>query len=117
MSLNPRFLTHAAENQPPSLADCDVYATDRSLQDTDRREVGAWCEERLKRMGRLASGKLMPIRERFALALKASILLRIEPARVAAASCASRLDGNHSPALGAGSKHMPDPALANRAWS
>ncbi|TJY56221.1 isovaleryl-CoA dehydrogenase [Sinimarinibacterium sp. CAU 1509] len=61
MSMNPRFLTHVVENQPASLADYDAYATDRALQEAVRREGGAWGEERLKRMGRLAGGELMQL--------------------------------------------------------
>lgn len=128
MSLTTRFPTHAAEIQPAALADYDADATDRALQETVRREDGAWGEERLERMGKLAGGELMQLGfeanlyklrafvGRIALALQASILLRAKPVDVAEAFCASRLDGRHGLGPGTLPRHVPHAALINRAW-
>ncbi|MFA5940647.1 MAG: isovaleryl-CoA dehydrogenase [Sinimarinibacterium sp.] len=56
-----RFLTHTVENQPPPLAGYDAYATDRPLREAVKREGGAWDEDRLRRMGGLAGGKLIEL--------------------------------------------------------
>jgi putative acyl-CoA dehydrogenase len=43
--------THEVLNQPPPLADYDVYSTDAALVDAVRREGAAWAEEELVELG------------------------------------------------------------------
>ena len=50
----PDRATHAVLNQPPPLADVDLYATDRPLREAVEREGAAWATERLHEAGRVA---------------------------------------------------------------
>ena len=43
--------THEVANQPPPLADVNLYATDRALAEAVRREGGAWAEADLTALG------------------------------------------------------------------
>ncbi|HEX9491430.1 MAG TPA: acyl-CoA dehydrogenase family protein, partial [Stellaceae bacterium] len=47
-----RFVTHDVQNQPPALADYDLFASDRALSDAVAREGGGWASESLGAFGR-----------------------------------------------------------------
>jgi putative acyl-CoA dehydrogenase len=49
--------THDVLNQPPPLADYDVFAADRALGEAVRREGAEWALDRLHAVGRLAGGE------------------------------------------------------------
>ena len=49
--------THEVLNQPPPLADYDVFAADRALGDAVRREGAEWAIDRLHTVGRIAGGE------------------------------------------------------------
>jgi putative acyl-CoA dehydrogenase len=46
-----RFATHEVTNQPPPLADYNLYATDRALAEAVEREGAAWAHEGLTDLG------------------------------------------------------------------
>ena len=48
----PVFTTHEVFNQPPPLADYDVFASDRALVEAVEREGGLWAKDRLSAFGR-----------------------------------------------------------------
>jgi len=49
--------THEVLNQPPPLADFDLFASDRALVDAVRREGAEWAIDRLHTVGRIAGGE------------------------------------------------------------
>ena len=61
MPLADRFRTHDVENQPPSLAPYDAYATDVPLREALAREGGAWAEEQVAAYGPIAGGEEMQL--------------------------------------------------------
>ena len=49
--------THEVLNQPPPLADYDVFATDRCLMEALEREGAGWAHDRLSALGRRAGAR------------------------------------------------------------
>jgi putative acyl-CoA dehydrogenase len=47
-----RFTTHEVFNQPPPLADYDLFGSDRALKEAVAREGGGWAADRLADFGR-----------------------------------------------------------------
>jgi putative acyl-CoA dehydrogenase len=45
---------HTVFNQPPPLADYNVFASDRAIVEALRREGAAWAEERVRAFGEIA---------------------------------------------------------------
>jgi putative acyl-CoA dehydrogenase len=52
-----RGATHEVLNQPPPLADYNLFREDRALVEALRREGGGWAETRADRLGALAGGE------------------------------------------------------------
>lgn len=50
--LPSRFTTHAVGNQPPPLADVDLFTTDRALAEAVAREGAGWAQQDLADFGR-----------------------------------------------------------------
>jgi putative acyl-CoA dehydrogenase len=48
----PGFTTHEVFNQPPPLADYNVFASDRALVEAVEREGGSWAKDRLSAFGK-----------------------------------------------------------------
>ncbi len=49
--------THRVDNQPPPLADVDLFATNRPLVEALEREGGGWARERVGALGRIAGAE------------------------------------------------------------
>ena len=56
-----RFTTHEVTNQPPPLAPCDLYATDRPLQQALVREGAGWATATVAAYGPIAGGEAMEL--------------------------------------------------------
>jgi putative acyl-CoA dehydrogenase len=50
--MDAAFHTHDVFNQPPPLADYDLFATDRPLVEAVTREGAAWSVDRLRELSR-----------------------------------------------------------------
>ncbi|MDB4890739.1 MAG: putative acyl-CoA dehydrogenase [Gemmatimonadetes bacterium] len=61
VSIADRFSTHSVENQPPSLAPYDAYATDLPLREALAREGGGWAEQEVAQYGPIVGGELMEL--------------------------------------------------------
>jgi putative acyl-CoA dehydrogenase len=59
--VNPRFMTHAVENQAPPLAPYDLWSTDHALREAVAREGGGWALTQLAAYGPVAGGELMEL--------------------------------------------------------
>jgi putative acyl-CoA dehydrogenase len=57
--LSHRHSTHEVFNQPPPLADYNLYSEDRVLVAALQREGAAWAEERTRQLGAIATGEPM----------------------------------------------------------
>ncbi|HEY4251866.1 MAG TPA: isovaleryl-CoA dehydrogenase [Roseomonas sp.] len=64
-----RFATHAVGNQPPPLADLDLFSSDRALSEAVAREGAAWAQSDLagfgRRLGSAATLELGDLANRF----------------------------------------------------
>src|SRR5947209_5349298 len=54
-----QFRTHTVDNQPPTLAPYDAYATDLPLREALAREGGDWAEEDIGAYGAVTGGEAM----------------------------------------------------------
>jgi hypothetical protein len=93
--------THTVFNQPPELADYNLYRQDAALQEGLLLGGAKWAEPQVMEYGSHVGRELCETgflaNTHPAIALQAGLLLRDAPTTVAEAFCASRLSDDSSP--------------------